>query len=106
MDVNIKKDKEQEIVIGENEKWTINKFNWQLDEVNKENDSLFGISEDEFKNSINKNSINANSQNNSQKNYQSQINNSEEQLIDGKNPKLDIKITEHKNNKKERKRRK
>jgi hypothetical protein len=36
-------------------------------------------------------------------NYQSQINNSEEQLIDGKNPKLDIKITEHKNNKKERK---
>ena len=103
MDVNIKKDKEQEIVIGENEKWTINKFNWQLDEVNKENDSLFGISEDEFKNSINKNSINANSQNNSQKNYQSQINNSEEQLIDGKNPKLDIKITEHKNNKKERK---
>ena len=36
-------------------------------------------------------------------NYQSQINNSEEQLIDGKNQKLDIKITEHKNNKKERK---
>ena len=42
-------------------------------------------------------------QENGGQNYQMQINNSEEQLIEGKNPNLEIKVSKGQNNKKERK---
>ena len=46
----------------EGEKWTVNKFNWQIGELNKDNDSLYGLSEEELKESINQNNINISQQ--------------------------------------------
>ena len=37
----------------EGEKWTINKFNWQIEEISKDKDSLYGLSGDELKESNN-----------------------------------------------------
>ena len=64
-----KKENNVKNIEGKNEKWTINKFNWKLGDSIKETDSLFGLSEDELKNSRKiKNSLNLNEQiNNSQK---------------------------------------
>ena len=37
----------------EGEKWTVNKFNWQIEEISKDKDSLYGLSGDELKESNN-----------------------------------------------------
>lgn len=41
----------------EGEKWTVNKFNWQVEELNKDKDSLYGLSDEELKESNNQNNI-------------------------------------------------
>ena len=45
----------------EGEKWTTNKFNWQIEELSKDMDSLYGLSDEELNEPKNKNSININS---------------------------------------------
>ena len=44
----------------EGEKWTVNKFNWQVEELNKDKESLYGLSDEELKYSNNQNNININ----------------------------------------------
>ena len=45
----------------EKDKWTTNKFNWQIEELSKDMDSLYGLSDEELKEPKNKNNININS---------------------------------------------
>ena len=50
-------EKEINYNIDEDIKWTNNKFNWQIETLTKEQDSLYGFSEEELKESNLKNSI-------------------------------------------------
>ena len=92
---NNNQNKEKNIIDNNNEgkeKWTINKLNWQIADLNKENESLFGLSEDDLKNSKIKNSL---SIHNSQKinNNSNSINNINNHLIE-QNHKKDQDIKE------------
>ena len=44
----------------EGEKWTVNKLNWQIEELYKDKDSLYGLSDEDLKESKNQNLININ----------------------------------------------
>ena len=63
----------------EGEKWTVNKFNWQVEELNKDKDSLYGLSDEELKESNNQNNININEIENND-NYNNINNNIETQI--------------------------
>jgi len=62
----------------EGEKWTVNKFNWQVEELNKDKDSLYGLSDEELKDSNNQNNININmnqtEENNNLNHYNNNVN--------------------------------
>ena len=78
----------------EKDKWTTNKFNWQIEELSKDMDSLYGLSDEELKEPKNKNNININSKdenynknfampklNNNQENFNANNNNNDNKEI-------------------------
>ena len=85
----------------EGEKWTVNKFNWQVEELNKDNDSLYGLSDEELKESNNQNNIIMNEIENIDNNKN--INNNSENQIQpkSKNKEITSRPLEDQNNEEE-----
>ena len=104
--IDLNKEKKENDLInnkGNNEKWTINKFNWKLGDSIKENDSLFGLSEDELKNSRKiKNNLNLNEQINGSEKIKINTNSIDNNLLAQKQENIDkfknIKSSEEENN--------
>ena len=77
----------------EKDKWTTNKFNWQIEELSKDMDSLYGLSDEELKEPKNKNNININSKD---ENYNQ---NFAKQKLDNNQENFNVKINNNDDNK-------
>ena len=79
---NIKIDNDFDI---EGEKWTTNKFNWQVEELYKEKDSLYGLSDEDLKESNNQNVLDININDYENNNYnQNDVNEYNDNFIENK----------------------